>query len=54
MPVYEYDCCKCGKSFELFETVSQHDPSRVRCPHCKSKEVERRWSQIFTITSKKS
>lgn len=54
MPVYEYRCKKCGKSFELIETVSEHDPAKVRCPDCKSKSVERLWSQVFTVTSKKS
>ena len=54
MPVYEYLCRKCGKSFELVETVKEHDLSKVRCPECKSKKVERRWSPVFAVTSKKS
>lgn len=54
MPVYEYLCRKCGKSFEQVETVKEHDPSKVRCPECKSKKVERRWTSVFAVTSKKS
>jgi putative FmdB family regulatory protein len=45
---------KCGKSFERIETVKDHDPAKVRCPKCKSKKVERRWSSVFAVTSKKS
>ena len=29
MPVYEYLCRKCGKSFERIETVKEHDLSKV-------------------------
>lgn len=54
MPVYEYHCRKCGKSFEQVETVKEHDLSKVHCPKCKSKKVERRWSSVFAVTSKKS
>ena len=54
MPVYEYLCRKCGKSFERIETVKEHDLSKVNCPECKSKKVERRWSSVFAVTSKKS
>lgn len=54
MPVYEYVCKKCGELFERVETVSEHDPAKVRCPVCKSKQVERRWSPVFAVTSKKS
>jgi putative FmdB family regulatory protein len=54
MPVYEYLCRSCGKPFELIESVSRHDAAKVRCPECKSKKVERRWSPVFAVTSKKS
>lgn len=54
MPVYEFICHKCNKSFEVIQTVAEYDPSKVRCPECKSKKVERRWSRVFAVTSKKS
>ena len=54
MPVYEYLCRKCGKSFERVESIKEHDLSKVRCPECKSKKVERRWSRVSAVTSKKS
>ena len=55
MPVYEFRCIKCGKEFELVETVRQHERHRhPKCPECKSTEVERLYSRVFAVTSKKS
>jgi putative FmdB family regulatory protein len=54
MPVYEFLCKKCGKSFEVIASISQYDATKVRCPGCKSRKVERRWSSVFAKTSKKS
>ena len=38
MPTYEYECTRCGHSYELFQNIS--DPPKKRCPKCKCK-VER-------------
>jgi putative FmdB family regulatory protein len=54
MPVYEFFCQKCGKPFEVIESITRYDAAKVRCPACKSRRVERRWSHVFTKTSKKS
>ena len=54
MPVYEFICHKCEKPFEIVESITDHDPGKVRCPSCKSKKVERRWSRVVAVTSKKS
>lgn len=54
MPVYEFVCETCEKPFEVVESISDHDPDKVRCPHCKSKKVQRRWSRVVAVTSKKS
>lgn len=54
MPVYEYVCKKCGEFFERVEKLSEHDSAKVRCPECKSKQVERRFTSVFAVTSKKS
>src|ERR1700688_3046945 len=32
MPLYEYLCKKCGQSFTLTMTISEHDKKRVQCP----------------------
>jgi putative FmdB family regulatory protein len=38
MPTYEYECTVCGKSFELFQNMS--DPPLSDCPSC-GKRVRR-------------
>lgn len=38
MPLYEYECLKCGGRTERIESV--RGPHLKRCPHCKGK-VER-------------
>jgi len=42
MPIYEYHCATCDKSFEkLVFTGEEQD---VRCPHCASQEVKKEMS----------
>ena len=36
MPIYEYLCKKCSKSFTLTMSISEHEKKTVQCPHCKS------------------
>jgi putative FmdB family regulatory protein len=44
MPVYEYRCRQCEKTFEVF-TQRQNNPTTPTCPECgKNTEVERVWS----------
>lgn len=54
MPVYEFDCGKCKKGFEVVRSIHEYDASKVKCPKCGSKKVSRRWSRVSAITSKKS
>ncbi len=35
MPLYEYECRKCGHRFEKIQKFS--DPTPRTCPHCKTK-----------------
>lgn len=37
MPTYDYECTKCGHSFELEQKIS--DPPRERCPECRGKVI---------------
>jgi putative FmdB family regulatory protein len=32
MPLYEYQCAKCGKKSEFIQSFS--DPRETKCPHC--------------------
>ena len=54
MPVYEFHCKDCGKPFEITRSAAEFQPTKVKCPSCSSNKVERRWTSVFTITSKKS
>jgi putative FmdB family regulatory protein len=42
MPIYEFECAKCGARFEELVRAGEAAP----CPRCKSSEVTRRYSQI--------
>jgi putative FmdB family regulatory protein len=35
MPTYDYECSKCGQSFEVFQKIT--DSPLKRCPSCKGK-----------------
>ena len=37
MPFYEYECTKCGKTFELQQKMT--DKPRERCPECRGKVI---------------
>ncbi|MFQ5877709.1 MAG: zinc ribbon domain-containing protein [Acidobacteriota bacterium] len=54
MPIYEFLCLDCKKSFELTRQIERYDPRKVKCPECESKKVERSWSEVFVETSRKS
>ena len=43
MPSYEYQCQKCGHSFEQTRSVAERD-ARIHCPRCESLRVERKLS----------
>jgi putative FmdB family regulatory protein len=54
MPAYEYECKKCGRTFNLVMSIREHDKAEVRCPKCKSKEVKHLIESFYVTTSKKS
>jgi len=33
VPIYEYQCCRCGHQFELFHGISDKD-LKIACPKC--------------------
>jgi len=39
MPIYEYECAKCGHRFERMQKVS--DPPPRSCPVCKGRKVQK-------------
>lgn len=54
MPVYEYICLACRKKFQIVQSIKEYGKKKAKCPKCKSAKVERRWSSIYAVTSKKS
>ena len=54
MPIYEYQCLACQKSFSKILTLTEADKQTISCPFCKSIEVERRPSTVYVSTSRKS
>lgn len=54
MPVYEFLCRDCQKPFEVVRPISGAHGNGVTCPFCGSRAVDRTWSQVYAVTSKKS
>jgi putative FmdB family regulatory protein len=54
MPVYDYVCLDCHKTFETVLTLNEHDKENPKCPHCGSKNVEQEAAAFFAVTSRKS
>jgi putative FmdB family regulatory protein len=53
MPVYEYTCRDCNKTFEVARPMSE-SAAGASCPSCGSTNTERTWSTVFAKTSRKS
>jgi len=54
MPVYEFACRDCQKTFEIVRPMSESSSANVTCIQCGSTKVERIWSKVYAVTSKKS
>lgn len=54
MPLYDYICKECHKSFELALTLTEHEKGLVRCPKCGRRKVEQEPAAFFAVTSRKS
>ena len=53
MPIYEYRCLACEQRFEVLTVASRVHPSKVSCPRCEGKGVERVWSRVAVGTGRK-
>lgn len=54
MPIYQYRCQKCAKTFDREEPISEHDGAHPRCPECGSDQIEQVLTPFFARTAKKS
>lgn len=52
MPIYDFKCKKCGKSFAVTLPISQM--GKAKCPKCGSKSLSRVYEAFTAITKKKS
>ena len=48
MPLFEFQCRKCGHQFEELLTNAEVEDGKVKCPACSSKRVEREFSAFAT------
>ncbi|MFO7937885.1 MAG: zinc ribbon domain-containing protein [Kiritimatiellia bacterium] len=46
MPIYEYNCAKCGNDFEHLAKSSTDRP--VKCPSCGSRRLKKQFSPFAT------
>ncbi|MDY6893618.1 MAG: zinc ribbon domain-containing protein [Chloroflexota bacterium] len=53
MPIYEYECPKCGNRFELRRSMSDSD-DEVKCPSCMAGKPQRVFSLFGTACSEAS
>ena len=51
MPLYEYECQKCGKLTEILQSHAKADnvDNEVKCPECGSFEMRRKFSTFGVV-----
>ena len=54
MPIYEFRCLKCGHLFELLQLKKNKKAAKMKCPECKSPEIERVLSKVSVLRSGKT
>jgi putative FmdB family regulatory protein len=55
MPTFEYACKDCGKEFTIFLSIKEYEANpKIKCPHCNSDHVERKFTSFSAKTSRKS
>lgn len=50
MPIYEYQCTRCGEKFEVRQAIGQ-DGSNLSCPKCNAGKPKRVFSSFFSSSS---
>jgi putative FmdB family regulatory protein len=51
MPTYEFRCLDCHKRFDIFLSFSEYENAQVKCPHCDSKNIQRKIGRIRVARS---
>ncbi len=47
MPIYEYQCTRCGKKFEVRQSFGE-DGTKLNCPKCRAPNPTRLFSSFFS------
>jgi putative FmdB family regulatory protein len=50
MPIYQYNCHKCGHEFDLRRGIDEDD-SEIACPQCGARHPRRVFSMFCTSSS---
>ena len=53
MPIYEYECIKCGEKFEQLRHIGDSD-NEIKCPKCKAEHPRRVFSAFAMGSSSQS
>ena len=48
MPLFEFQCRKCGHQFEELMSAAEATAKKVKCPACGSQRTEREFSAFAT------
>ena len=55
MPTFEFACKDCGKEFFVFLSIKEYEANpKIKCPHCYSDHVQRKFTVFSAKTSRKS
>ncbi|MCX5994750.1 MAG: zinc ribbon domain-containing protein [Chloroflexi bacterium] len=49
MPIYQYECEKCGHKFELRRKIGEGD-NELKCPKCGAGNPQRDFSELNTCS----
>jgi putative FmdB family regulatory protein len=53
MPLYDFQCAKCGEVFEVMLRFSEADKIPA-CPKCESKNTKKKLSKVVSFTTSTS
>jgi putative FmdB family regulatory protein len=54
MVLYDYICKKCHKKFREMLTIKEHETGKLKCPKCKSQDLEHVIEPFYAKTSSKT
>jgi putative FmdB family regulatory protein len=54
MPLYEYVCRKCHKTFSEVLTIKEHETKKVDCPKCQGTDLGKVIESFFAKTESKT